>query len=182
MFMNKLKWQIRHEKPHIFGSCALHTGLVSPNKVHKNNSCGLVRGENSKGKCRWHNSGAVVPQADIVLQCKLDPINNLRKLWHHCQQGDAKKVLHQVQRNTLIETSPSPRVLTTHSPFVSKTRFVVLPFYGAIELWKYLALYGYYGNYGNFSFLPVIVINFPGIDFYQTWRTSEEKNLNLHSS
>lgn len=36
----------------------------------------------------------VLPQADIVLQCKLDPINDLRKLRHHGQQRDANKILH----------------------------------------------------------------------------------------
>lgn len=50
---------------------------------------------------------ALVPQADIVLQCKLDPINNLRKLWHHGQQCDTDEVLQQVQRNALRSTIPS---------------------------------------------------------------------------
>lgn len=38
----------------------------------------------------------LVPQADIVLQCKLDSIHNLRKLRHHGQQCDTDEVLQRV--------------------------------------------------------------------------------------
>lgn len=38
----------------------------------------------------------LVPQADIVLQCKLDSIHNLRKLRHHGQQRDTDEVLQRV--------------------------------------------------------------------------------------
>lgn len=42
-----------------------------------------------------------VPQADVVLKCKLNPVDNLRNLWHHSQNCDSDEVLRQVQRNTL---------------------------------------------------------------------------------
>lgn len=36
-----------------------------------------------------------IPQADVVLQCKLDPIDNLRKLRHHGQQRNTDEILHK---------------------------------------------------------------------------------------
>ena len=48
-----------------------------------------------------------VPQADVVLHCKLDPIDNLRKLWHHGQHCDTDEVLRKVQRNTMRSTMHS---------------------------------------------------------------------------
>lgn len=42
-----------------------------------------------------------VPQADIVLHCKLDPIHNLRKLWYHGQQCDTNKVLQHTHTQLL---------------------------------------------------------------------------------
>lgn len=36
-----------------------------------------------------------IPQADIVLQRELDPINNLRKLRHHGQQCNADEILQK---------------------------------------------------------------------------------------
>lgn len=38
----------------------------------------------------------LVPQADVVLQCKLDPIDNLRQLRNHSQHCDADEVLWAV--------------------------------------------------------------------------------------
>lgn len=43
---------------------------------------------------RQQQHRGVLPQADIVLQCKLDPISNLRKLRHHGQQRDTNEILH----------------------------------------------------------------------------------------
>lgn len=58
------------------------------------------------------------PQADIVLQCKLDPIDNLRKLRHHCQYGDANEVL-QGNKTQLSATGEVP--VSSFEPNVLET-------------------------------------------------------------
>lgn len=46
-----------------------------------------------------------VPQTDVVLHRKLDPVDNLRKLWYHCQQCDTNKVLeHASTRHSQCQT------------------------------------------------------------------------------
>lgn len=37
----------------------------------------------------------LIPQADVVLQGKLDPIDNLRKFWHHGQHCDTDEILQK---------------------------------------------------------------------------------------
>lgn len=46
-----------------------------------------------------------LPQTDVVLHRKLDPVHYLRKLWYHCQQCDANKVLHNAHNHCHIETT-----------------------------------------------------------------------------
>lgn len=44
-----------------------------------------------------------LPQTDVVLHRKLDPVNYLRKLRYHCQQCDTNKVLEHTQNHWQIE-------------------------------------------------------------------------------
>lgn len=39
-----------------------------------------------------------IPQANVVLQCKLDSINNLRKLRHHGQQRNTNEILQKKKK------------------------------------------------------------------------------------
>lgn len=41
---------------------------------------------------------ALKPQADVVLQCKLDPVDDLGKLRHHGQHSDSNEVLQDNRR------------------------------------------------------------------------------------
>lgn len=50
---------------------------------------------------KLQQDSVLVPQANVVLQCKLDPIDDLRELWHHGEHCDADEVLHPAQRDTL---------------------------------------------------------------------------------
>lgn len=47
------------------------------------------------------------PQADVVLQRKQDPINNLRKLRHHGQQRNAEEILQKEENLKVVSLQPA---------------------------------------------------------------------------
>lgn len=62
-----------------------------------------------------------VPQTNVVLHRKLDPVNYLRKLWYHCQQCDANKVLKHTNTHGWNRNWDS-RYVCEHFLYIKKTR------------------------------------------------------------